>query len=71
MLRVFRIGRIFKLFRNLESIHFIFEAFIQSLPSLINVGGLLLLLFFMYSILAMNFFATVKLNGPMTENLNF
>ena len=29
------------------------------------------MLFFMYSILAMNFFATVKFNGPMTDNLNF
>ena len=43
----------------------------HSLPSLINVGGLLLLLFFIYSILAMNYFSTVKFNGPMADNQNF
>lgn len=65
VVRLFRIGRIFKLFRNLESIHLIFQAFMHSLPSLLNVGGLLLLLFFIYSVLSMNYFANVKFNGPM------
>ena len=43
----------------------------HTFPYLVNVGGLLLLIFFIFAVISMNFFATVKFNGPMTENLNF
>lgn len=71
VLRVFRLARLFRIFRKFESVHLIFTAFLNSLPALINVGGLLLLLFFIYSILTMNYFAEVQLNGELVENLNF
>lgn len=70
-MRTFRIGRLFKLFRNHKSLDAIFEAFIITLPALINVGGLLLLFIFIYSVLGMNFFSTLKFNGPMTAHLHF
>lgn len=43
----------------------------MTLPSLLNVGGLLMLLVFMYAVLGIDLFATVKLNGSLRENMNF
>ena len=36
-----------------------------------NVGGLLLLLVYIYAVLGMNLFATVMLSAPYNTNLNF
>ena len=71
VIRTQRIARIFKLIRDLNSINLIFEAFIQTIPSLLNVGSLLILMIFIYSVIATFAFSTLKFSGPMTENLNF
>lgn len=71
ILRSFRILRVFKLFRKQKSLKIIYETFIVTLPALVNVGGLLMLLVFIYAVLCMTLFAEVQLNGPMTQNLNF
>ena len=65
VLRALRIGRIFKLFRNLKSLQIIFSTLITTLPALINVGGLCILILYIFAVIGMNFFAKVKLNGPM------
>lgn len=49
----------------------IFQTFLVTLPALANVGSLLLLLLYIYSILGMFLFADVKLNYPLDDNLNF
>ena len=71
VLRSLRIARILKLFRKQKSLQIIFETFIVILPSLLNVGALLALLVFIYSVLGMNLFATVQFNDALFENLNF
>ena len=71
LLRTLRIARVFKLIREIESIDLIFEAFIQTVPALLNVGGLLTLIIFIYSVMAMYYFSEVKFNGPMSNHLNF
>ena len=48
-----------------------FNTFIVTLPALANVGGLLLLLLYLYSVLGVYLFADVKRNGIMTEVINF
>ena len=70
-IRAIRIARIFKLFRKQKSLRIIFETFIVTLPALMNVGGLLLLLIYIYAVLGMNLFATIKLTVPFNPNLNF
>ena len=65
VLRALRIGRIFKLFRNLKSLQIIFSTLITTLPALINVGGLCVLILYIFAVIGMNLFAKVKLNGPM------
>ena len=69
--RALRIGRIFKLFRNLKSLQNIFSTFLTTLPALMNVGGLLALILYIFAVIGMNLFTKVKLNGPMNQWLNF
>ena len=69
--RALRIGRIFKLFRNLKSLQVIFSTFITTLPALMNVGGLMFLILYIFAVIGMNLFAKVKLNGGMHRWLNF
>jgi len=64
-------GRVLKLFRGLKSLQVIFNTFIKTLPALINVGGLMLLLIYIYAVLGVDLFAPVKENGPMHTYLNF
>lgn len=45
--------------------------FIGSLPALINVGSLLFLFLYIYAVLGMNLFASVKLQSNLNERANF
>eukprot|EP00347_Sterkiella_histriomuscorum_P013804 403363301 len=71
IIRSFRIGRIFKLFRRNKSLKSIFQTFLVTLPAMANVGSLLVLFIFIYSILGVYIFADIKLSGKLTENANF
>ena len=71
VLRSFRIGRIFRLVKKAKSLRMIFNTFIVTLPSLANVGGLLFLLLYIYSVLGVSLFAEVQANGSITEYANF
>lgn len=63
--------RILKLFKKNKSLRVIFNTFMLTLPNLVNVGGLLLLLMFIYAIIGINLFAMVKLTEPLNEHYNF
>ncbi|CDW88224.1 voltage-gated ion channel superfamily [Stylonychia lemnae] len=70
-IRAFRISRIFRLIKRARRLKIIFETFIVTIPALTNVGGLLVLFLYIYSILGVQIFATVKLQGELDENANF
>lgn len=59
--RVFRTLKFFHVFRKTKQINIIFQTFIQTLPAIINIGSLLLLIFFIFGILAQNLFADIML----------
>ena len=59
--RAFRIGRIFRLITKAKFLRVIFNTIIYTIPSLANVGALLMLLLFIFSILGVQLFATVEL----------
>lgn len=71
VLRTFRIGRMFKLFSKLKQLQIIFTTFINTLSSILNVGALMMLLIYIYSVIGVNVFAQVKWSWPMHERLNF
>lgn len=71
IMRSFRILRLLRLISRGKSLQLIFNTFVITLHSLANIGGLLLLFIFMYSILGMMIFGEVKRNGVMDDYLNF
>jgi hypothetical protein len=55
ILRSFRILRVARLIKRAKSLHLIFSTFVISLPGMANIGGLLLLLLYLYSIIGVQF----------------
>ena len=45
--------------------------FIDAIPALLNVGGLLFLFLYLYAVIGVYFFSTVKLQTDLNENANF
>ena len=71
ILRAFRIGRVFRLIKKAKSLKMIFNTLIITIPALANVGGLLVLLLYIYSVLGVFIFAATKLNGALTPHANY
>ena len=49
----------------------ILNTFLQAIPALLNVGGLLFLFLYLYAVGAVYLFSTVKLQSALNENANF
>ena len=71
VVRMCRIGRIFRLVNSAKSLNQYFTTIIVSLPSLYNIGLLLFLLFFIYSVMAVQIFAKVTYGDDYTNRANF
>lgn len=71
IIRSFRIARVFYLFKRNKALKGTFITFLLSLPALVNIGSLILLIVFIYSVLAVYLFAQVKLNGELDAHANF
>mmetsp|Transcript_19833 Transcript_19833/g.54746 ORF Transcript_19833/g.54746 Transcript_19833/m.54746 type:complete len:1775 (-) Transcript_19833:180-5504(-) len=71
MLRIFRIARIFRLVKSFNSLRKKFETLVLSLPSLVNVGAMLLLLFFVYAVAGMALFGDIEIkDNPHLREMN-
>ncbi|XRB04885.1 voltage-dependent calcium channel L type [Pycnococcus provasolii] len=70
-LRVFRLARVFRLVKRLKGLRVLFGTLVTSLPTLGNIGALLLLLCFVYAVLGMNLFGKIKENGELNDHVNF
>jgi voltage-dependent calcium channel L type alpha-1D len=71
ILRIFRIARILRLIKKAKSLQSILNTLIITIPSLANIGFLLFLLLIFYSILGVNLFGKVKINGELNSYANF
>lgn len=73
LLNTFINTRTFKLVKRSDSLYFMFNTLIATIPALLSVGGLLFILLYFYAILGVFVFAEVKVEGnyPLTHNLNF
>ena len=71
IVRSFRIARILKIVRRLKKLQKIVYTFVVAIPELINVGGLLILFIYLYSVLGVFLFAHIKYSGALNENANF
>lgn len=72
LLRVFRVARIIRLVRTSRGLLMLFRTLIISIPSLANVGIILLLMLFIFAIISMNLFAGVRYDGEfLNHDANF
>uniref|UniRef100_A0A8C6G0Z0 Sodium channel protein n=1 Tax=Moschus moschiferus TaxID=68415 RepID=A0A8C6G0Z0_MOSMO len=71
VIRLARIGRILRLIRGAKGIRTLLFALMMSLPALFNIGLLLFLVMFIYSIFGMANFAYVKREAGIDDMFNF
>ena len=71
ILRVFRIARIFRLLRKMKGLSDLFLSVLHALPTIINVGSVLGLIFFIYAVLGMHLFGKIKRGENLNEHANF
>uniref|UniRef100_A0AAY4A1D2 Sodium channel protein n=1 Tax=Denticeps clupeoides TaxID=299321 RepID=A0AAY4A1D2_9TELE len=71
VIRLARIGRVLRLIRGAKGIRTLLFALMMSLPALFNIGLLLFLLMFIFSIFAMSNFAYVKHQAGIDDLFNF
>ncbi|XP_060036403.1 sodium channel protein type 10 subunit alpha isoform X2 [Erinaceus europaeus] len=71
VIRLARIGRILRLIRAAKGIRTLLFALMMSLPALFNIGLLLFLVMFIYSIFGMTSFAYVKWEAGIDDMFNF
>lgn len=69
--RAFRIARVLRLIKSAKNLHQIFQTFILASREMLNVGALLILFLFIFSILGVTIFAEVKLQETMNRHANF
>ncbi len=66
LMRACRCIRVFRLINRARVLKIIVDTFIISLPALGNIGGLLLLIIYVYSIFGVQMFSGIRLNGDLT-----
>ncbi|GCC17869.1 hypothetical protein chiPu_0020679 [Chiloscyllium punctatum] len=71
VIRLARIGRILRLIKGAKGIRTLLFALMMSLPALFNIGLLLFLVMFIFSIFGMSNFAYVKKDGGIDDMFNF
>ncbi|XP_065176053.1 sodium channel protein 60E-like [Sycon ciliatum] len=71
VIRVFRVIRLVRLIHHYRGIRKLIITLTYSLPALVNVGGLLMLMIYIYGILGINLFGHVKLTGALSDQVNF
>uniref|UniRef100_A0A3Q3QHN2 Sodium channel protein n=1 Tax=Monopterus albus TaxID=43700 RepID=A0A3Q3QHN2_MONAL len=71
VIRLARIGRILRLIKGAKGIRTLLFALMMSLPALFNIGLLLFLIMFIFSIFGMSNFAYVKKEAGIDDILNF
>mmetsp|Transcript_2591 Transcript_2591/g.3694 ORF Transcript_2591/g.3694 Transcript_2591/m.3694 type:complete len:1759 (-) Transcript_2591:300-5576(-) len=71
VVRIFRLGRIFRLINSLKSLKKMFDALVTSLPSFVNIGGLLFILYFIYAVCGVQLFAKIASNDDYNRVANF
>ena len=58
-MRIFKVSRFLRLLKSAKNLKVLLKTVIISLPSLVNVGVLLILMFFIYSVIGVNLWGNV------------
>ncbi len=71
VVRVFRVGRVLRLVKSAKGIRTLLFSLAVSMPALFNIGLLLFLVMFIYSIFGMSFFMHVQYSYGIDDMFNF
>ena len=74
IVRTFRLARLIRLLNKAKTLRMIFNALVLSAPSLLNVGALVFLVFFIFTVISVQLFAKVGFpegGGELNEHVNF
>ncbi len=71
VLRILRVGRALRLIKQAKTLQMMFMTLYYSVPSLLNVGALIFILMFIYSIIGMNLFGGLEYEGGIHQYTNF
>ena len=68
VVRILRVARIFRLLKKAKRLNIIFNAFLRTIPAFINVGGLIILMIYIFTVIGGRLFAKVKIEGSVAIN---
>lgn len=68
IIRIFRLGRVIKLVKKAKNLKKVIDTLIFALPALINLGGLLALFLFMFSIFGVSLFGDIYLDDDLIHS---
>ena len=71
VVRGFRIARLFRLIRGAPKLRELVNTIILTLPALGNISGVLAMLFFIYAVMGVQLFSSVKLGESLNAQANF
>ena len=71
LISLLRMGRLIRLVRLVTSLRVPFNTMLSVLPGMMNIGALLLLLFFVYAVCGMQLYGTIAFQGGLNEQNNF
>ncbi len=71
ILRTIRVGRILRILKKAESLNRIFNLFLNSIPGVINLTILYILLVFIYSVIGISLFGSLKYQTYINDRWNF
>jgi hypothetical protein len=69
--RILRVCRVLRLLKKAKRLYIIFNAFIHTIPAFVNVGSLIMVLIYIFSVLGNRIFAKVKMTGSLDRHKNF
>ena len=69
--RALKISRIMKYFRNARQVNIIYETLLITIPAITNVGGLMFLFLYIFSVLGVFLFAPIRLQEYLDVHANF
>ena len=71
VIRIFRVGRIFRLVQKAKRLNTMFNSFVHTIPTFVNVFSLIMIMIFIFAIIGNRIFSGVKLSGVLNRHNNF
>ena len=67
--RILRVARVLRMLKKLKSLNIIFNSFLHTIPAFTNIGCLIVILIYIFSIMFNRLFAMVLINGTVMNDL--